>query len=182
MVDTPIIDALEHDLTQWDSGAEFSLPSRPPELASPDVVDMTIGDSDEFEASEGFANVSVDETAEVSGPAVVNAAGAQDDPELLLQDTESIDGFEESAVGNEDSWDIESVEEVTFSQPRGAQIAAAFGSLDQVDTGLIFQTRASVMKSVPKFLKGPFKNAVKVALEEALAREEVRQVRGGNSS
>ena len=34
------------------------------------------------------------------------------------------------------------------------------------------------MKSVPKFLKWPFKNCVKLALEESLAREEDRQVRG----
>ena len=34
------------------------------------------------------------------------------------------------------------------------------------------------MKSVPKFLKGPYKNCMKLALEESVAREEDRQVRG----
>ena len=33
------------------------------------------------------------------------------------------------------------------------------------------------MKSVPKFLKVPFKNCMKLALLESLAREEDRQVR-----
>ena len=34
------------------------------------------------------------------------------------------------------------------------------------------------MKKVPKFLRGPFRNALKFALEEAIARDEVRQSRG----
>ena len=65
-----------------------------------------------------------------------------------------------------------------MSQPRGAHITAAFISLAAVDISSIFCTRASVMKSVPKFLKGPFKNCMKLALEESLAREKDRQVRG----
>ena len=34
------------------------------------------------------------------------------------------------------------------------------------------------MKSVPHFVKGPFRNALKLALEEASTQDEVRQVRG----
>ena len=67
---------------------------------------------------------------------------------------------------------------MVMSQPRGAHITAAFISLEAVDISSIFCTRASVMKSVPKFLKLPFKNCMKLALEESLAREEDRQVRG----
>ena len=66
---------------------------------------------------------------------------------------------------------------MVMSQPRGVHITAAFISLEAVDISSIFCTRASVMKSVQKFLKGPFKNCMKLALEESLAREN-RQVRG----
>ena len=34
------------------------------------------------------------------------------------------------------------------------------------------------MKKVPKFLRDPFRNALKFALEEAIARDDVRQSRG----
>ena len=34
------------------------------------------------------------------------------------------------------------------------------------------------MKKVPKFLKGPFRNALKFAMEKAITRDEVRQSRG----
>ena len=65
-----------------------------------------------------------------------------------------------------------------MSQPRGARVTVAFVSWEAVGISSIFRIRASVMQSVPKFLKGPFKNCVKLALEEALAREEDRQVLG----
>ena len=48
-----------------------------------------------------------------------------------------------------------------------------------VDVGAIFRQRPAVMKSVPRFLHGPFRNTLKVAMEEALANSDsVRQERG----
>ena len=40
-----------------------------------------------------------------------------------------------------------------------------------------FEKRVSVMKTIPKFLRGPFKNTLKLMLEEATTGEEVRVVR-----
>ena len=43
---------------------------------------------------------------------------------------------------------------------------AAFACLDGVDLIVMFKTRAHVMKSPPKFLKGAHKSAMRVALRE----------------
>ena len=43
---------------------------------------------------------------------------------------------------------------------------AALETLEEVDLGTLFVQRASVMKSVPRHLVGPFRNAMRVALEE----------------
>ena len=64
-----------------------------------------------------------------------------------------------------------------WEEPRAPRLRAALQFLDEVDLG-IFRERGSVMKSVPLFLKGLFRNALKFALEEASAQEDVRQVRG----
>ena len=45
----------------------------------------------------------------------------------------------------------------------------AFRSMDEVDLGVIFWRRGVVMKSFPQCLKGPFRNAMKVVLEEIIA-------------
>ena len=71
------------------------------------------------------------------------------------EDTELLDGFEESTVG----------EEVVV--PRGPALREALESLDLVDTTRMFALRGAVMKTVPKFLFGPFRNALKFAMEEA---------------
>ena len=68
-------------------------------------------------------------------------------------DTESV-VVEESEIVGDDSRTSPEGEDLVMSQPRGAHITAAFISLEAVDISSIFCTRASVMKSVPKFLKG----------------------------
>ena len=56
-----------------------------------------------------------------------------------------------------------------------------FVSLDRVDLISIFKLRASVMKSPPKFLRGAYRSAIRVALTEAdqgiAAGDEVRLCR-----
>ena len=53
--------------------------------------------------------------------------------------------------------------------------------MDLVDVGAIFR-RAAAMKSVSRFLHGPFRNTLKVATEEALASmDPARQLRGCKS-
>ena len=39
-------------------------------------------------------------------------------------------------------------------------------SMDEVDPRSLFEQRASVMKAVPRFMRGPFRNALKLALRE----------------
>ena len=62
-------------------------------------------------------------------------------------------------------------EDLELPLPRGAAVRDA-------DPCRIFEQRAPVMKGVPKFLRGPFRNALKFALEEATAQDVVRQTRG----
>ena len=70
-------------------------------------------------------------------------------------------------------------EEEEFVVPRAASLRRAFASLDEVDPCAQFQQRAAVMRSVPKFLVGMFRNALKIALEEIVRTDnEVTQERG----
>ena len=66
--------------------------------------------------------------------------------------------------------------------PRVPALREALEGMDAVDVTRIFTLRGAVMKAVPKFLFGQFRNALKFALEEATAgvldRESVRQSRG----
>ena len=62
--------------------------------------------------------------------------------------------------------------------PRAAALREGLESLDLVDPRRLFESRASVFKSVPKFLHGPFRNALKFALKECLSLEVSRQERG----
>ena len=75
---------------------------------------------------------------------------------------------------------------VPLSEPdvdvRGAhagspEIRAAFVFLDTIDLRTTF-ARASVMKSIPHWLKGPFRNALKMAMEEAIRPGVLHQERG----
>ena len=69
--------------------------------------------------------------------------------------------------------------EMEVEEPRAPRLRAAMQFLGEVDPMSIFRERGAVMKSVPMFLKGPFRNALKFALEEASAQEDARQIRGG---
>ena len=57
-------------------------------------------------------------------------------------------------------------------------IREAFRRLDGCDVEQIFARRGCVMNSVPFFLKGPFRSALRIALLEAIADEHVRRTRG----
>ena len=73
-------------------------------------------------------------------------------------------------------------QEVRVGLPRNVTLRMALVTLDEVDPNTHFRQRAAVMKSVPQFLRGPFRNALKLALEEATwgnsRDDEVRQERG----
>ena len=72
-------------------------------------------------------------------------------------------------------------EEVPIVLPhlRDAVVRAAIRSMDEVNPRALFEKRAAVMKAVPRFLRGPFRSALKLALEEATrSLDEVDQERG----
>ena len=58
--------------------------------------------------------------------------------------------------------------------PRVTQHVDAFASLDGVTLRDVFDTRASVMHSVPHFLKGAFRGAIRVALQGILRGYELQ--------
>ena len=57
--------------------------------------------------------------------------------------------------------------------PRDTQNVAAFASLDLVDMREVFSCRASVMQTIPHFLRGAFRGAVRVALKAVLHGYEI---------
>ena len=81
----------------------------------------------------------------------------------------SDEDFEESIVGEQELPSAVHDSEETFEvgdPPRNAVLQAAFRSVDEVDVCCQFRQRASVMKSVSRFLKGSFCKVLKVALNE----------------
>ena len=78
---------------------------------------------------------------------------------------------EDTVSAVEDSADI--------AMPRAPTLRHAFRNMDDVDVERIFSLRASMMRSVPRFMHGPFRNAMKMVLEEIVASvEDVRVTRG----
>ena len=57
-------------------------------------------------------------------------------------------------------------------------IRAALAELDHVDLMAEFSRRAIVMKTIPHFLRGQFRNALRVAMDEALEMNQLRSERG----
>ena len=79
-----------------------------------------------------------------------------------------------------DSEDTVSILEVVADvlPPLLPQLRAAFALMDHVDVGAIFRQCAAVMKSLPRFFHGPFRNTLQVAMEEASSLDPMRQERG----
>ena len=62
--------------------------------------------------------------------------------------------------------------------PAAGAMRTGFMSLDAVDFEDFFRRRAIVMKSVPRFLRGPFRSVLRIALQEALSPDVARRERG----
>ena len=57
--------------------------------------------------------------------------------------------------------------------PRGRGVSVGMASLDEVHLPSIFEYRAHVMRSIPRIMKGAYRSAMRVALQEAVqARTE----------
>ena len=87
-----------------------------------------------------------------------------------------------SEVGSDpvEEEEVESPEEfgADVEPIRPAALRAAFLTLDTIQLPDWLKKRPSVMKSVPHFLKGPFRNALRLAMEDAVSEEVSRQERG----
>ena len=86
-------------------------------------------------------------------------------------DTETVDSRGDFEV-DEDAKVLDNIEEAEV-EIGGTWCANLRTELDEVDPQRNFEKQASVMKSIPKFLRGLFKNALKLALEDATAGDDV---------
>ena len=90
-----------------------------------------------------------------------------------MSDTESLAGSDFSGeVEQESAPEVDIVHE-EFRTNSGA-IRAAFQGLDAVELPLMFNRRAPVMKNILHFLRGAFRNCLRLAMEEACQRDPVR--------
>ena len=108
----------------------------------------------------------------------------------LRSDTESVrSGDPRDAVDStdeDDEWSVAGTEEVAneveaevvVGVPRHRSLQAALITLDHLNVADTFKQRASVMKVVPKFLRGSYRNAMRVALEEVIVDNPTRRERG----
>ena len=99
--------------------------------------------------------------------------------DMGLSDTESF----ESVAGTPDPVaETPEEPEVVANLPRNVVLRMALVTLDEIDLCAVFRQTAAVMKSVPHVVRGPFWNALKLALEEATwgnhQDDEVRQEMG----
>ena len=83
------------------------------------------------------------------------------DEENFIDGMSDISGEHDVILADEPQFEIPELRE------RSAQVRDAFRQFDFQDIPRIFSNRACVMKSVPKFLKGPYRVAMRVALVEA---------------
>ena len=83
-----------------------------------------------------------------------------------------------SEAGSEGVFKFVEEPEANVVVTRVAGLREALLSLDRWHLPDLVKRRACVMRSVPRFLKGPYRNALRVALEEATAEQLCRQERG----
>ena len=188
-MEVPSTLAISGTLPTWVDGEQFQAeePGRNvrPRLrersVSPTILDVLEEDLEasavEPEAIDLFESSSADEDRFV--PSELSAhAGFTD---LEVSDTETLDSRTDSEFGGEELPAEDSSfheDDVHLAPPGLANLRAALVSLDALDVPAKLEQRAAVMKSIPKFLKGPFRNVLKFALEEASSVERVRCVRG----
>ena len=88
----------------------------------------------------------------------------------LTSETESLEGDSEFADGDnrdgasEVGFEDDMMEESEVAIPRRQVVRGALELLDEVDLRTLFSQRASLMKNIPRFLVGPYRNAMRVAL------------------
>ena len=107
--------------------------------------------------------------------------GSASDTESLAA-SDSGDDDRSELSGEEEDIELPVVKPVAPVLPSAAVQRAGFTQLDQWDLDVLFSRRASVMKTVPRFLWGSFRIALRVAMEEIVAgtvrSNEIQQERG----
>ena len=115
-------------------------------------------------------------------PGQMDDEGDVDEPLCFVvgeSDTESLNGGASSASGTEE---VPAIPEpgMAFEDVRlnSCEIRDSFVSLDAVDLIVVFSRRVVLMKTVPHFLRGAFRNAMRIAMEEATHAQAGRHERG----
>ena len=149
IVPESVCDALEFGLTQADS-------------------DDNVRNRNRF----GSVEVSDEETASMAGDERGSEVGERDSVR-----SEHDEGSEVS-VDEEREPPTAPDPEVISTRGLSPAIRAVMAELDGIDLSMEFSRRAVVMKSVPHFLRGPCRSAMKLAMEEATQPNPVRSERG----
>ena len=116
-------------------------------------------------------------------PFVEAPSDAEGAPLSSVSDTESLGDGQSDFVGEEEfiAPEPEPIREADHARVTPA-IREGLRSLDHVDLVHLFSIRAVVMKSPPKFVRGAYRAAMRIALEEIVqghqAQNEDRQSRG----
>ena len=159
------------------------------EMVNTTQFDMTAGDTDlEDVQSEAAIPEEVPTTpVRPRRRLVLLPRGARNEAMVSGSDTESLGSDARGGASEGDSQVEEEEPEPSFPQPvsiapRRLDVIHGLQSLDGVDLKAMFSRREVVMKSVPKFLQGAWRAALRIALEEVCTGCQVgditRQTRG----
>ena len=171
---------------------------QPSAATSPEVlhhVNETLADNDSDTASASRAsdnrevNFTAVRPARIAGDVVQFDLTVDDGAERVpvveagsatpvAQDDDTDHEMGMSEAGSEGVFEFIEEPEANVVVPRVAGLREALLSLDRWHLPDLVKKRACVMRSVPRFLKGPYRNALRVALEEATAQQLCRQERG----
>ena len=94
-------------------------------------------------------------------------------PTQDLSDTVSLPVSARVSEAGEHADDPPLVPPIAFVVPPRAALVEGFASLDEFDLRTVFQRRAVVMRTIPPILRGPFRNALRIAMDEAIGGIEV---------
>ena len=129
-------------------------------------VQVEVASKPERRSVNRFAGWQTNFTREDSEPWNTCRSDVSDVAERIEEERGSVVSGEEEVPQLEEVVEVEEVGAMT------AGVRAALRSIDDWDLFVIFQRRANVMKSVPHCLKGPFRNVMKVLLEEIVEGRE----------
>ena len=151
--------------TQWESEARGHAPES--DLLDAMEFDLTIRDSDPDDVPH---QVPLEQRAEHPRRRLVLVGGVEEvgdsDSTATLWGGEDDGGSVVSGIEEPPS-----EEDILDVDVRVVQLVLreAFRLLDEVDVCQIFRRRATVMKSVPRCIRGPFRSALKLMLQEIVA-------------